>query len=44
MNIRRYTGEDIASVPFEELDGLEHELKRSVNKVRERKVCILSFS
>ncbi|KAK5837312.1 hypothetical protein PVK06_013122 [Gossypium arboreum] len=38
LSMRRYTGEDMSSIPFEELDQLEHELERSVIKVRERKV------
>ncbi|NP_001313794.1 protein TRANSPARENT TESTA 16-like [Gossypium hirsutum] len=37
LSMRRYTGEDMSSIPFEELDQLEHELERSVIKVRERK-------
>ncbi|KAG8500498.1 hypothetical protein CXB51_002737 [Gossypium anomalum] len=37
LSMRRYTGEDMSSISFEELDQLEHELERSVIKVRERK-------
>ncbi|XVE66363.1 hypothetical protein DITRI_Ditri08aG0074600 [Diplodiscus trichospermus] len=37
LSMRRYTGEDMSSIPFEELDQLEQELERSVIKVRERK-------
>lgn len=37
LSMRRYTGEDMSSIPFEELDQLEQELERSVNKVRDRK-------
>ncbi|TYI45899.1 hypothetical protein E1A91_D13G070300v1 [Gossypium mustelinum] len=37
LSMRRYTGEDMSSIPYEELDQLEQELERSVNKVRERK-------
>ncbi|KAK9000833.1 hypothetical protein V6N11_081317 [Hibiscus sabdariffa] len=37
LSMRRYTGEDMSSIPCEELDQLEQELERSVNKVRERK-------
>ncbi|GAV72266.1 SRF-TF domain-containing protein/K-box domain-containing protein [Cephalotus follicularis] len=37
LSMRRYTGEDMSSIPFEELTELEQELERSVNKVRERK-------
>ncbi|KAG4110653.1 hypothetical protein ERO13_D13G060800v2 [Gossypium hirsutum] len=37
LSMRRYTGEDMSSMPYEELDQLEQELERSVNKVRERK-------
>ncbi|CAK7338015.1 unnamed protein product [Dovyalis caffra] len=36
-NMRRYTGEDMSSIPFEELAEVEQELERSVNKVRDRK-------
>ncbi|KAF9678728.1 hypothetical protein SADUNF_Sadunf07G0065700 [Salix dunnii] len=36
-NVRRYTGEDTSSIPFEELDEVEQELERSVKKVRDRK-------
>ncbi|KAG4110649.1 hypothetical protein ERO13_D13G060800v2 [Gossypium hirsutum] len=38
LSMRRYTGEDMSSMPYEELDQLEQELERSVNKVRERKI------
>ncbi|KAB1993972.1 hypothetical protein ES319_D13G068200v1 [Gossypium barbadense] len=38
LSMRRYTGEDMSSIPYEELDQLEQELERSVNKVRERKI------
>ncbi|XP_058001583.1 protein TRANSPARENT TESTA 16 isoform X1 [Hevea brasiliensis] len=37
LNMRRYTGEDMSSIPFEELSELEQELERSVAKVRDRK-------
>lgn len=37
-NMRRYTGEDMSSIPFEELDAVEQELERAANKVRHRKV------
>ncbi|KAJ6929543.1 protein TRANSPARENT TESTA 16-like isoform X2 [Populus alba x Populus x berolinensis] len=37
-NMRRYTGEDMSSIPFEELDAVEQELERAVNKVRHRKI------
>ncbi|XP_022726111.1 protein TRANSPARENT TESTA 16-like [Durio zibethinus] len=37
LSMRRYTGEDMSSIPIEELDQLEQELERSVNKVRDRK-------
>ncbi|KAE8729560.1 MADS-box protein FBP24 [Hibiscus syriacus] len=37
LSMRRYTGEDTSCIPYEELDQLEQELERSVNKVRERK-------
>ncbi|KAG6775520.1 hypothetical protein POTOM_018977 [Populus tomentosa] len=36
-NMSRYTGEDMSSIPFEELDAVEQELERAVNKVRHRK-------
>ncbi|KAG4110650.1 hypothetical protein ERO13_D13G060800v2 [Gossypium hirsutum] len=41
LSMRRYTGEDMSSMPYEELDQLEQELERSVNKVRERKERML---
>nr|AGW23359.1 MADS box protein MADS57 [Gossypium hirsutum] len=34
LSMRRYTGEDMSSMPYEELDQLEQELERSVNKER----------
>ncbi|KAJ8759283.1 hypothetical protein K2173_006803 [Erythroxylum novogranatense] len=37
LSMRRYTGEDMTTIPFEELTQLEHDLERSVNKVRDRK-------
>ncbi|KAK8617460.1 hypothetical protein V6N13_080376 [Hibiscus sabdariffa] len=37
LSMRRYTGEDMSSIPFEELEQLENELESSVIKVRERK-------
>ncbi|OMO60073.1 Transcription factor, K-box [Corchorus capsularis] len=37
LSMRRYTGEDMTSIPYGELDQLEQELERSVIKVRERK-------
>ncbi|KAE8687759.1 MADS-box protein FBP24 [Hibiscus syriacus] len=37
LSMRRYTCEDMSCIPYEELDQLEQELERSVNKVRERK-------
>ena len=43
LSMRRYTGEDMSSIPFEELDQLEQELEHSVNKVRERKVLFIIF-
>ena len=43
LSMRRYTGEDMSSIPFEELDQLEQELERSVNKVRERKVLFIIY-
>ncbi|OMO62494.1 Transcription factor, MADS-box [Corchorus olitorius] len=41
LSMRRYTGEDMTSIPYGELDQLEQELERSVIKVRERKERIL---
>lgn len=38
LSMRRYTGEDLGSIPYDDLDQLEHELESSVNKVRDRKV------
>ncbi|KAM7261726.1 hypothetical protein ACFE04_020803 [Oxalis oulophora] len=37
LSMRRYTGEDMNAIPFDELDALEQQLESSVNKVRERK-------
>ncbi|GKU90875.1 hypothetical protein SLE2022_052200 [Rubroshorea leprosula] len=37
LSMRRYTGEDMTSIPIGELDQLEQELECSVNKVRDRK-------
>ncbi|XP_039014674.1 MADS-box protein FBP24-like [Hibiscus syriacus] len=37
LSMRRYTGEDMTSIPYEQLVHLEQELERSVNKVRDRK-------
>ncbi|KAJ4842618.1 hypothetical protein Tsubulata_034101 [Turnera subulata] len=37
LTVRRYTGEDMASIPLEELHDLEQELQCSVNKVRDHK-------
>lgn len=38
LSLQRYTGEDLSSVKFEDLEGLEQQLEYSVNKVRARKV------
>ncbi|KAF9682023.1 hypothetical protein SADUNF_Sadunf05G0064300 [Salix dunnii] len=40
-NIRRYTCEDMSPIPLEELDAIEQQLERSVNKVRDRKTQLL---
>ena len=40
-SMRGYTGEDLSSIPYEDLDQLEQQLEHSVNKVRSRKVLIL---
>ncbi|XP_065865066.1 protein TRANSPARENT TESTA 16 isoform X1 [Euphorbia lathyris] len=37
VNMRRYTGEDMTSIPFEDLAQLELQLEHSVAKVRDRK-------
>ncbi|KAL4301903.1 hypothetical protein GQ457_10G018790 [Hibiscus cannabinus] len=37
LSMKRYTGDDTSSIPYEELDQLEQELERSVIKVRQRK-------
>ncbi|KDP37522.1 hypothetical protein JCGZ_05961 [Jatropha curcas] len=37
LNMRRYTGEDMSSIPFEDLDELEQQLEYSVAKIRSRK-------
>ncbi|KAB1206307.1 Protein TRANSPARENT TESTA 16 [Morella rubra] len=41
LSMRRYTGEDVTSLPYEDLDQLEQELERAVNKVRDRKTELL---
>ncbi|CAN1255017.1 MADS-box protein FBP24 [Linum perenne] len=38
VSMRRYTGEEMASIPFHDLEQLEQQLERSVTKVRDRKV------
>lgn len=43
LSMRRYTGEDVTSLPYEDLDQLEQELELAVNKVRDRKVSILVY-
>ncbi|CAN1255015.1 Protein TRANSPARENT TESTA 16 [Linum perenne] len=37
VSMRRYTGEEMASIPFHDLEQLEQQLERSVTKVRDRK-------
>ncbi|CAL1387907.1 unnamed protein product [Linum trigynum] len=37
LSMRRYTGEEMASIPFHDLEQLEQQLERSVTKVRDRK-------
>lgn len=45
LSMQRYTGEDLSSLRYEDLDQLEKELERSLKKVRDRKVHIhCSFS
>lgn len=41
-NIRRQTGEDLASVNTDELDNLHKQLESALGKVRDRKVCTRS--
>jgi hypothetical protein len=41
-NIRRQTGEDLASVNTDELDNLQKQLESALGKVRDRKVCTRS--
>jgi len=38
LRLRPFHGHDLASIPPNELDGLERQLEHSVLKVRERKV------
>ncbi|KAL6312369.1 hypothetical protein AAG906_008039 [Vitis piasezkii] len=40
-SMRGYTGEDLSSVPYEDLDQLEQQLEHSVDKVRARKNQLL---
>jgi elongation factor P--beta-lysine ligase len=40
VSMQRYTGEDLTSLRYEDLDQLEKELERSVKKVRDRKVFV----
>lgn len=41
LSMQRYTGEDLSSLrSYEDLDQLEKELERSLNKVRDRKVFL----
>jgi hypothetical protein len=41
LSMQRYTGEDLSSLrSYEDLDQLEKELERSLNKVRDRKVYL----
>jgi DNA-binding Xre family transcriptional regulator len=37
-SLQRFTGEDLSSIKFEDLDELEQQLECSLNKVRARKV------
>lgn len=41
-SMRGYTGEDLSSIPYEDLDQLEQQLEHSVDKVRARKVLALN--
>ncbi|KAJ0037920.1 hypothetical protein Pint_23207 [Pistacia integerrima] len=41
LSMRRYTGEDMSSIPYEDLDQLEQQLELSVDKVRQRKSELL---
>jgi hypothetical protein len=41
-NIRRQTGQDLASVNTDELDNLQKQLESALGKVRDRKVCTRS--
>ncbi|XP_038691354.1 protein TRANSPARENT TESTA 16 isoform X2 [Tripterygium wilfordii] len=41
LSMQCYTGEDMASIPFDQLQELEQQLERSVNKVRDRKKELL---
>ncbi|CAI0416353.1 unnamed protein product [Linum tenue] len=37
LSMRRYTGEEMAAIPFQDLEQLEQQLERSVAKIRDRK-------
>ncbi|CAN0909052.1 Protein TRANSPARENT TESTA 16 [Linum grandiflorum] len=41
VSMRRYTGEEMANIPFQDLEQLEQQLERSVTKVRDRKERML---
>ncbi|KAK3005312.1 hypothetical protein RJ639_016639 [Escallonia herrerae] len=41
LSLQRYKGDDLSTVHLEELDQLEQQLERSVNKVRARKYQLL---
>ncbi|KAA8546447.1 hypothetical protein F0562_002814 [Nyssa sinensis] len=41
LGMQRYKGNDLSSVQYEELLGLEHQLEQSINKVRARKFQLL---
>ncbi|KAL8485683.1 hypothetical protein ACS0TY_027824 [Phlomoides rotata] len=41
LSLRRYTGDDLSNVQFEELSVHEHQLEQAVQKVRARKLQLL---
>ncbi|KAF5450101.1 hypothetical protein F2P56_030477 [Juglans regia] len=42
LGMQRYTGEDMSSLTYEDLDQLEQELEHSINKIRDRKNELLN--
>ena len=43
LSLQRYTGDDLSSIQFKDLEELEQQLEHSIKKVRARKVLLISF-